>query len=208
MRSQEQPNDASFYYDLASPYAYIASTRVDEMLGPDVHWKPILVGALHKHYRRVSWGATPELRAAGIAEIEQRAADYRLPPIVWPKPYPANSLVAMRAAVWAHQRRRGREFAQIAFAMAFQEGIDLTQPAAVAEAAERAELDAEDLARALDDPRLKSALRKLTDNAIASGVYGVPTLDAGGLLWWGDHLFAAARAAQERRRERAHSRSA
>jgi 2-hydroxychromene-2-carboxylate isomerase len=194
-------NGVRFYYDLASPYAYLASARVDEMLGPDVHWKPILVGAVHKHYRRVSWGATPELRAAGIAEIEQRAADYGLPPIVWPEPYPANSLVAMRAAVYAQQRGRGREFAQTAFAMAFREGIDLTQPAAVTEAAKRAGLDPEDLPRALDDPRLKSELRKRTEDAIESGVYGVPTFDAGGFLWWGDHLLPAARAAEESRRE-------
>ena len=197
-------NGVGFYYDLASPYAYLASTRVDDMLGPDVHWKPILVGAVHKHYRRVSWGATPELRAAGIAEIERRAADYGLPPIVWPEPYPANSLLAMRAALWAHQRARGREFAQTAFAMAFREGIDLTQRAAVAQAAERAGLDPEDLARALDTPRLKSDLRKRTEKAIASGVYGVPTFDAGGFLWWGDHLLPAARAAEEWRRRQAH----
>jgi 2-hydroxychromene-2-carboxylate isomerase len=196
-RSAATTHGVSFYYDLASPYAYLASARVDEMLGPEVHWKPILVGAVHKHYRRVSWGATPDLRAAGIAEIEQRAADYELPPIVWPEPYPANSLIAMRAAVWANQRERGRAFAEIAFAMAFREGIDLTQPTAVALAAERAALDPEELARALVDPQLKSDLRKLTENAIASGVYGVPTFDAGGFLWWGDHLLPAARAAEE-----------
>jgi 2-hydroxychromene-2-carboxylate isomerase len=206
--AQRQQDGVSFYYDLASPYAYLASTRVDELLGPDVHWRPILVGAVHKHYRRVSWGATPALRAAGIAEIEQRAADYGLPAVVWPEPYPANSLVAMRAAVWAHQRGRGREFARAAFAMAFREGIDLTERAAVAQAAKAAELDSEDLTGALDDPRLKSELKERTEDAIALGVYGVPTVDAGGFLWWGDHLLPAACAAEDWRREQAHGRSA
>lgn len=59
------------------------------------------MGAVHKRYRRVSWGATPELPAAGVSEIEARATAYGLPPIVWPVPYPVNSLTAMRAATSA-----------------------------------------------------------------------------------------------------------
>jgi 2-hydroxychromene-2-carboxylate isomerase len=183
-----------FYFDLASPYSYLASTRVEELLGPDVVWRPILVGALHKHYRRASWGATPELRAEGISEIERRARDYGLPPIVWPAPYPANSLTAMRAATWADDHGRGRAFAQTAFAMAFQEGTDLTDRTAALEAADRTGLDTAELDEALDAPLLKQALRDSTDQAIAAGVFGVPTFDAAGLLWWGDHQLPAAAA--------------
>jgi 2-hydroxychromene-2-carboxylate isomerase len=161
------PEPATFYYDLASPYAYLASVRVDELLGHDVRWRPILVGAVHKHYPRVSWGATPELRNAGIAEIERRAADYGLPP-VWPEAYPANSLQVMRAAVWAHLRGMGREFAHTAFAMAFREGVDLTTRAAVLDCALRSGLDSQELAAALDDGALKSALRDVT--SAASGI--------------------------------------
>jgi 2-hydroxychromene-2-carboxylate isomerase len=169
-----------FYFDLASPYSYLASARVDELLGPGVVWRPILVGAVHKHYRRVSWGATPELRAAGIAEIERRISEYRLPSIVWPTPYPANSLTAMRAATWADQRGRGRDFAQVAFQMAFQEGIDLSAWTAVLEAASRAGLRRPVVDQALDDAAVKLSLRQTTDQAIAVGVYGVPTFDAAG----------------------------
>ncbi len=95
------PAPAIFYFDLASPYAYLAAARVDTMLGADTIWQPVLVGAIHKHFRRVSWGATPELRRAGVTEIEARAENYGLPPIHWPQPYPANTLTAMRAATWA-----------------------------------------------------------------------------------------------------------
>lgn len=187
---------AVFYFDLASPYAYLASGRVDELLGPETIWCPILVGALHKRYRRVSWGATPELRATGVSEIEARASEYGLSPIAWPVPYPANSLAAMRAATWAAQQGQAqvRAFVQTAFAIAFAEGVDLTPRSAVLDAAERAGLNARELEAALDDPVLKQALRTITDEAIAAGVYGVPTFDAAGLLWWGDHQLAAAAA--------------
>lgn len=183
---------AVFYFDLASPYAYLASARIDELLGSDTVWRPILVGALHRHYRRVSWGATPELRTAGMREIEARAAAYGLPSFVWPDPYPANSLTAMRAATWADQQGAVREFAHAAYAAAFAQGTDLTSRSSVLEAARQAGLDAAALDAGLDDPALKQALRERTDEAIAAGVYGVPTFDAAGLLWWGDHQLDAA----------------
>jgi 2-hydroxychromene-2-carboxylate isomerase len=79
--------------------------------------------------------------------------------------------------------------------MAFADGVDLTARAAVLRAGEHAGFDSGDLDQALDDPALKRALRDANDAAITAGVYGVPTLDAGGLLWWGDQLVAAAAAA-------------
>lgn len=187
----------AFYFDLASPYAYLASTRVSAELGPGVRWKPILVGALHKHYRRASWGTTHELRAAGVAEIETRADTYGLTDYRWPDPYPANSLTAMRAATWAEQQDAAAAFATVAFRMAFGEGQDLTKRECVLESAERAGLDAVALDRALASSELKAALKTANDRAIAEGVYGVPTFDSGGLLWWGDHQLPAAAAARQ-----------
>ena len=189
---------AVFYFDLASPYAYLASTRVDRLLGEDTVWRPVLVGAVHRHFRRTSWGATPALRAAGIEEIEGRARAYGLPDIRWPDPYPANSLTAMRAATWADGHGHGRAFAREAFRSAFADGVDLTGRRAVLTVAEATGLDAGALDRALDGESLKRDLRAATDAAVATGVYGVPTVDAGGLLWWGDHLLEAAARASGR----------
>ena len=62
-------------------------------------------------------------------------------------------------------------------------------------AAGRAGLDGSELMPALDSPALKQALRTANDEAIASGVYGVPTVEAAGGLWWGDDQLDAATAA-------------
>ena len=135
---------------------------------------------MHKRYRRLSWGATPELRATGVADIEARASDYGLPPIVWPEPYPANSLTVMRAAVWADGHGRLREYARSAFSAAFERGVDLTQRIAVLEIAGDVGLDVGDADAALDSPALEAALATLTEEAIAAGVFGVPRLRC----WW------------------------
>jgi 2-hydroxychromene-2-carboxylate isomerase len=137
------------------------------------------------------------MRARGIAEIERRAQAYGLPPLAWPDPYPANTLTAMRAATWAQQAGEARAFAFAAFALAFVEGLDLTDRAVVLRAADNAGLDSGGLDRALDDPDIKQALRDANDAAIAAHVYGVPTFDAGGMLWWGDEQLEAARVARQ-----------
>jgi len=99
------------YYDLASPYAYLAVARAPDVLGSEPELQPILLGAIFGYRGRGSWAHTPE-RAAGEAEIERRAAAYGLPPVVWPDGWPLNSLAAMRAATHAKRERLQREFAR------------------------------------------------------------------------------------------------
>ena len=105
LRWPMQPR-AVFYYDLGSPYAYLAAERVNalfvEAIGEPPEWQPILLGGLFKRFGRDSWAETPD-RDEGIAEVERRAAEYGLPPIRWPDPFPGNTLVAMRAATYAKE---------------------------------------------------------------------------------------------------------
>jgi len=73
-----------------------------------------------------------------------------------------------------------------AFRDAFQEGVDLSIPAHVLGAAERANLDPREVEQATQDPEIKLALREATDAAHGLGVFGVPTIAVGSELLWGD----------------------
>ena len=172
------------YYDLASPYAYLAVARAGGVLGAEPELRPVLVGALFGYRGRGSWALTPE-RAAGEAEVERRASAYGLAPVVWPEGWPVNSLQAMRAATWATARGAGPAFARAAYRREFAEGRGLG-PDVLAEAAEEAGLDQEALLAATADDAVKLALRKATDAAWELGVQGVPTLEAGRRLYFGD----------------------
>ena len=81
----------TFYFDLGSPYAYLAAERIaavfDEAGAEQPEWQPILLGGLFKRFDRGSWALTPE-REAGMREVERRAQAYGLPPIRWPDPWP------------------------------------------------------------------------------------------------------------------------
>jgi 2-hydroxychromene-2-carboxylate isomerase len=180
-------SDAVFYFDLGSPYAYLAAERIHEVLAEPIRWQPVSLGGIFKLTGRSSWSlGDPERRARGMAEVERRALAYGLPPVRWPEPWPGDYLTAMRAAIFADTKGVGRESALQAFRGAFQEGHDLSIPERVFAAAREAGLDPGEVEKATSDPDIKLALRQATDAAHELGVFGVPTVAVSGELFWGD----------------------
>ena len=180
---------ATFYYDLGSPYAYLSAERISGLFTEagleQPEWQPVLLGGLFRTFDRGSWALT-EARAEGIAEIEERAAAYGLPPLVWPDPWPGEMLNAMRVATFAKQTGRTVSFSLAAFRQQFAAGKDLTDPDNVMIAAAATELHPRALESAVKTKGVKDALREATDEAAAAGVFGVPAVRVGSEVFWGD----------------------
>jgi 2-hydroxychromene-2-carboxylate isomerase len=180
------------YFDLGSPYAYLSVERAPRVLGEEHALQPVLLGAIFAHRGRGSWAHTAE-RDANVAEVERRARAYGLA-LTWPEGWPPNSLTAMRAATFAQQRGLTRELALAAYRAAFVAGEDLGELDVVLRAGKAAGLDPEELAAAVAAPSVKAALRSATEEAIAAGVRGVPSVRVGGdVLYGDDRLELAAR---------------
>jgi 2-hydroxychromene-2-carboxylate isomerase len=178
-----------FFFGAMSPYSWFAAERIERLL-PAAQWRGVLAGAIFKANGRISWGLT-ERRSDGIADCEARAQAHGLGPIHWPEPWPTSDLLVARAMAFADRSETGqgdglKPFALAAMRLAFLEGADLGDPAAVLEAGRRTGIDAEELESALTDPDVKDALRGTTDEALALGVFGVPTVAVGQVLFWGD----------------------
>ena len=177
----------TFYFDLGSPFAYLAAERLHTLLPEPVHWQPVLLGGLFRLTGRSSWALGDyRRRQAGMADIERRALAYGLPPMRWPDPWPADYLTAMRATTYAFSLGEGREFTMQAYRDAFQRGSELSKADNVLESAARAGLDREAVSTGASDPQIKQALRDATDAAYDRGVFGVPTIAIGDELFWGD----------------------
>lgn len=182
--SMAQP---TFYFDIGSPFAYLAAERLSDVLAGPVRWQPVSLGALFELSDRSSWAVgDPQRRQEGIAEVERRAGLYGLPPVRWPDPWPGNYLMAMRAATFAYRAGRGREFAMGALRSAFQEGVDLSIAEHVLQVAQSTGLESGEVEQATQDPEIKLALREATDAANSAGVFGVPTIAVNSELFWGD----------------------
>lgn len=179
----------TFYFDLGSPYAYLAAERVNglfaERAGAVPEWQPVLLGGLFKRFGRGSWAET-ERRAEGMAEVERRASEQGLQQIRWPDPWPGNTLYAMRVATFAKQSGRTVAFALAAFRQAFAAGRDLGVPNNVLIAAAACELHPRAVEKAVSTQSVKDELMAATERAGDAGVRGVPSVIVGGEVFWGD----------------------
>ena len=182
-----------FFFGAMSPYSWFAAERIGRLL-PEARWSGVLAGAVFKAHGRVSWGLT-ERRDAGLADCEERARSHRLGPIRWPDPWPTSDLLVARAMAHAEAEGGLPGFALAAMRLAFLEGADLGEREAVLEAGRRAGIQARRLDRALDAEEIKQRLRSRTDEALALGVFGVPTVAVEGRLYWGDDQLERAAAA-------------
>ncbi len=173
-----------FCFGAMSPYSWFAAERIKQLL-PDARWQGVLAGAVFKANDRTSWGLT-ERRDQGIADCEARAAAHGLGPIRWPDPWPTSDLTVARAMVHAEAKGTLEDYALAAMRLCFLEGADLGELDAVLEAARRSGLDVEEMRSAIAGEEVKQRLRAITEEVLAHGVFGVPTIVIGEELYWGD----------------------
>ena len=185
---------AELFYDLGSPYGYLAVSRAPAVLGSEPELVPVLLGAIFAERGHGSWSQT-DARAANVAEVERRAREYGLPPVAWPPGWPPNTLTAMRAATWARGLGDRGAFAASAYRIAFVEGRDLAELDAVVDAATAAGLPAGELPDAIARQDVKDELRRTTEAAWRGGVIGVPCVRVGSRIFYGDDRLEEAAAA-------------
>jgi 2-hydroxychromene-2-carboxylate isomerase len=191
-------DDVVFYFDFNSPYAYLAAMRIEELI-PEAQWRPIAFPILLNQLGRLE-SAMQRNFAAAAAEASSRAAERSLPAFNPPQGWPLEtwSLAPLRAALFAGDSGRLREFSRAAFRKLFVEGRSLAELDAVHEAALQADLNPDEVEDAIQRPDIKHRLKDQTEEAVARGITGIPTVAIGGELFWGDDRLEEAAAAATR----------
>lgn len=116
-----------FLYDFNSPYAYLAATRVDDVLPVTPRWQPIAFAFLLRAHNRSPWSFDDRERRFGITECERCADAYGLSSMRWPPGWSIKSygLTSLRAAIVVSNHGWLREFTHAAFARNFVHGVGL-----------------------------------------------------------------------------------
>jgi len=194
MSDQRKP-PVEFYFDVLSPFAYIASTRIDALaarFGRAVDWKPVLVGVTV--LKVMGMKPLPEypLKGPYLARDAQRLAK------IWGAPLRRhglrghNSVNAMRGFLWLKREnpQAAKAFARAMFRRLWVDGRDITQVEACAQEAAALGLDAPALSAGIVSEEAKTMLREGVDQAIARGVFGAPFVIADDEPFFGcDHFW-------------------
>ena len=188
---------AAFYFDLASPLAYLAAERVLQALPEPAEWQPLLARELPAAESFDAFSRSEE-RDAFRAELAARAERLGLQPLRWPEPFPFDSSLAMRVATYAKSIGRTVPFAQAAFRQAFAGGRSLADPDFVLIAAAACEMHPTAVLRGAELRSVSEQLAAATSAAAALGVRDVPALAVGDRVFHGERLLEHAAAEMDR----------
>ena len=102
------PKTIEFFYDIVSPYSYLASERIEaltERNGVEIHWRPFLLGGLHK-----ITGNTPpglqDFKKPYLGKDLRRLSKYYEIPYQFPKQFPTRTILAQRALTAVAEEQR------------------------------------------------------------------------------------------------------
>ncbi|MAT94027.1 MAG: 2-hydroxychromene-2-carboxylate isomerase [Halioglobus sp.] len=182
----DQPR-VEFFYDCSSPWTYFAFTRIIPLmdsLGLPIHWRPLLVGGVFN-------AVNPELyaqREAMFAGQNPRRLDYFLKDLAdWaalsgvtvamPPNHPISSVKAMRGAFYAQEQDLLVPYSRAMFETYWGgQDPDISKDEVLAGVCDAVGLDRQGFFAAINDQHYKDLLRANTDELIARGGFGSPTI--------------------------------
>jgi 2-hydroxychromene-2-carboxylate isomerase len=188
--------DAAFYFDLASPLAYLAAERVLQVFSnppTPAEWQPVLARELPGAESFEAFRCATEEQVFR-AEIERRAEELGLQKLRWPSPFPFDSDLAMRVATYAKGIGRVVPFAQAAFRQAFAGGHDLERLDVVLIAAAACEMHPQAVLRGAELRGVREQLAAATAKAARAGVSEVPAVRVGERIFAGERALGDAAA--------------
>lgn len=189
-----------FYFDVISPYAYLAFERLPQALegiSHSVSYKPVLFAGLLKHHGQLGPAEIAPKKLWTFKQVSWLARNAGID-LTAPATHPFNPLALLRLmlALGRGDGTCNRWVAETAFRHVWAaprsgsllEASDGGRIAALATqmlaAGERAR-DAQAVAQLLADESAKRQLRLNTEAAIALGLFGVPSMVVDGQVFWG-----------------------
>jgi len=204
-----------FFFDCSSPWTYLAFHRVQDVLrdtGAGVTWRPILVGGVFNAVNRGLYEQRARMAGALAGDAGDgagRKARYYLKDLAdWarfagirigqPPVFPVNSVGAMRGCFVADEHQKLVPWARAVFETYWGELQDVSQPAVLEGVCGTVGLDAAELLQKIASPEYKRKLRDNTDELIARGGFGSPTMFVGDDMYFGNDRLELVRAALTR----------
>lgn len=190
------------YFDCSSPWTYLAFHAIQPLareVGAEIAWKPILVGGVFNAVNQTVYESrarpNPRKQAYMLQDLQAWARLYGLRIVFPPAVFPVNSVKCMRGAFHALDEGKLVPYATAAFEAYFGEDRDIARDDVLSDIATRAGLDAGRLLAATAGDDARQRLRVNTDELIARGGFGSPSLFVGEELFFGNDRLPLVRAA-------------
>ena len=178
-----------FYFDLGSPYSYLAYYRLLQMAEQQeiqIVYKPILLGGVFKATGNRSPIEIPVKGAYSILDMQRWAEYYHIPMQMNPH-FPMNTLTLMRilTGVQLLHLEKFEQVLKLLFDAMFGTPQNLNELTVLAEVLKPSGFSVEDIMSMVQSDVVKQKLITETEQAILRGIFGAPTFFVGDEMYWG-----------------------
>jgi 2-hydroxychromene-2-carboxylate isomerase len=172
-----------FFFDCSSPWTYLGFTRVQPIVartGAEIVWKPILVGGVFNAVNQDVYErrANPDPRKGRYSAKDLQdwarltGLTIKMPPSI----FPVRATLAMRCALAAQDEGKVVEFSRACFEAYWSEDKDIAASHVIKDICKRADLNGDHILKKAQTDAIKDRLRANTDEVIARGGFGSPTM--------------------------------
>jgi 2-hydroxychromene-2-carboxylate isomerase len=178
-----------FYFDFGSPAAYLAFTQIRKLeadTDSTCALKPMLLGGVFQATGNHSPATIPAKGKYTFKDFARYAKRYGVP-FGANKHFPINTLTLMRGALGL-QRTQPDQFiayCEAIFKAIWIDGLDMNDPVVVGKVLAGAGFEPMALLALCGEQATKDALKAITEEAVARGVFGAPTFFVGDEMFWG-----------------------
>ena len=176
-------NYVDFYFDLISPYSFIAYKKLLKIKDVEFKYKPILLGGLH-NLAGISPPAFNKYKSKNLRNDCELVASKNNINFQWNKNFPINSLNMMRGYLCVEQSKK-KEYLETFFEAYWVNDIDLTKNENINLLLDNLNIDKDKFFNDLKNQSIKDELKKITSDAFERNVFGAPTFIVNKKLFWG-----------------------
>ena len=183
------PQAVEFFFDVGSPASYLAWTQIGAIArdaGAELRQRPMLLGGVFQATGNASPSSVPAKGRYTFMDFDRHARRYGVPLRRNPH-FPINTLGLMRAITGMQMRHPDRfeAFTQAVFEAIWVHSLNLNEPQIAADTLAAAGFAPEAVQALMSDPEVKARLKTSTEEAVARGVFGAPTMFVGEQMFFG-----------------------
>jgi 2-hydroxychromene-2-carboxylate isomerase len=196
------------FFDCSSPWTYLAFHNLQPLaaeLGETILWRPILVGGIFNTINPSVYAGrerpVPAKAAYMRKDLQDWAREAGVALVFPPSVFPVNSVKAMRACLLLAPEGKLEDFARAAFEAYFGRDEDISRDEVLEVVCRAAGVEPARVLAGIADPAIKAALKVNTDELMARGGFGSPTIFVDGDdMYFGNDRLPLVRAALLRAR--------
>ena len=179
-------NHIDFYFDLISPYSYIAHKKIQKIRKNQKTifiYKPILLGGLH-NLAGINAPAFNKFKMKNMqsdCELVSKKNDISF---IWNSKFPINSLSIMRGYLSINDNQK-EKYLDVFFNAYWRDNLDLSSEQEFSKLLDTLEIDNNIFFDKIKQQSIKDDLKKLTSEAFEKEVFGAPTFIVNNKIFWG-----------------------